>query len=216
MEPCPICGVSVKAENMLRHVEDNHPNHPDTGAIKQRIREEARYAQVRRTPSGPGIRPVHIAIVAGVILLVGGLAWAAPILFPPATIGPNSCISEPNTPYHIHVSLVVVIDGAQSPIPEETGIEPGCTHPLHTHSGEYDPATQPARIHVESPIAHDFTLGDFFVVWRQTLTPTQVLGCVASGSTVIEMIVNAAPSIAFGNLVLVDGQVIRITCGPSA
>jgi hypothetical protein len=156
----------------------------------------------------------------GIVLVIGGFVWAAPLLFPPATFGPESCISETQTPYHIHVGLTIVIDGSQVAIPWNTGIEPGCTHPLHTHDNEYDPSTQPARIHIESPVVQTFTLGDFFVVWgRRTLTPTQVLGCVAPPN-VISMTVDVGqgpvPSTAFGTLPLADGQQIRITCGPAA
>ncbi len=200
----------MKPENLLRHLDGNHPNHPEAQAIRRRIREEARHAPRTRPPARLRIRKVHVAVVAGVVLIGAGLVLAAPLFDPYRNFSIHSCISE-QTPYHIHVTLTIVTDGVQEIIPTNVGRTATCTKPLHTHDGEYVPQSQPARIHVESPVARAFTLRDFFTVWGRTFTPTQVVSCVGS----VTMTVNGTPSTAYGDLVLVDGLDIVISCTSS-
>ncbi len=45
-----------------------------------------------------------------------------------------------------------------------------CLYPLHVHDGE------PNIIHIESPIQKTYTLGNFFDIWGQPLSATQVMG----------------------------------------
>ena len=42
-----------------------------------------------------------------------------------------------------------------------------CFYWLHTHAAD-------GIIHIESPVQRTYTLGDFFDVWGQNLTPTRV------------------------------------------
>jgi hypothetical protein len=84
--------------------------------------------------------------------------------------------------FHIHVHLTVFVDGVARTIPYGIGI-PGaqasptpfgpyvaagsCFYWLHTHAAD-------GIIHIESPIQRNYTLGNFFDIWGQKLTPTQV------------------------------------------
>jgi hypothetical protein len=84
--------------------------------------------------------------------------------------------------FHIHAHLTVFVNGGPRVIPYGVGI-PGrqvsptpigpyvasgsCFYWLHTHAAD-------GIIHIESPVQRTFTLGDFFDVWGQTLSPTQV------------------------------------------
>lgn len=215
-ERCPICGVSVKVENLRRHVDANHPRHPDTPALKEKIRQEVRYAPEVRPSRAFRLRKVHMAVLAAVVLLGFGAYVAAPYLGPNSSFSIDSCISDASVVYHIHPKLSIIIHGTQSPIPYNIGNVPGCTKPVHTHDSGYDPATQPAIIHVESPVVRTFTLGDFFHVWGQVLTLTQVLTYANDGTNVVSMKVGGVSSSAFGNLVLADGQQIVISYGPAA
>lgn len=72
------------------------------------------------------------------------------------------------TAYHIHAHLSVLDHGKGVPIPEDVGrpLFQGCFYWLHTH-------TPDGIIHVESPVVHTFTLGDFFAIWGEPLTPHQ-------------------------------------------
>lgn len=213
-ERCPICNVPVKPENLVRHLDDNHPRHPEATALRQKIKEDARYAPPRRRSRGFRIRRTHVAAVAVVVLIGAGLYVAAPFFDPYYGFNRDSCIDEAAARYHIHPWLMIVIDGSPVIAPTNIGISGNCTKPVHTHDspGDVD-ATRGRKIHVESPLPREFTLGDFFAIWDETLSPSQILDCRAGAGRTIQMTVNEGQSTAFGNLVLQDGQDIRITCG---
>ncbi len=210
---CPICGVAVKAENLIRHLNDTHPRHPDTPALRERLRGEGRPSAPRRSAAPIHVRRWHIVVVLGIVVVVLVGAAVAPYLDPNRNFSVDSCINEFGVTYHIHVRLSVAIQGSLMPIPVNTGITSTCTKAIHTHA-DYDPNTEPAVIHVESPVARSFVLGDFFHVWEQPFSETRVLTCTADGTNVVRMTVNGAQSTAYGALVLADGQQIAITCGP--
>ncbi|MBI5466799.1 MAG: hypothetical protein HY975_01110 [Candidatus Kerfeldbacteria bacterium] len=79
-----------------------------------------------------------------------------------------SCTTDMATTFHIHSHLTILVDGTERPIPTDTGITNDCLHPLHTHDGT-------GVIHVEAPVKRDFTLGNFFTVWDEAYTLTQLL-----------------------------------------
>jgi hypothetical protein len=92
------------------------------------------------------------------------------------------CQSAEQVLFHIHVHLTVFVNGAPRRIPDGIGI-PGaqvsptsvgpfvaggsCFYWLHTHAAD-------GIIHIESPVQRVYTLGNFFDVWGQALTATQV------------------------------------------
>jgi hypothetical protein len=85
--------------------------------------------------------------------------------------------------YHIHVHLTIFVDGKARSIPYGIGIAPprmgtstpsgyfvtngSCFAWLHTHASD-------GIIHIESPSAKTYTLGDFFDIWGQPLGLNQV------------------------------------------
>jgi hypothetical protein len=214
MDRCPICGASVKPENLLRHLNDIHPRHPDMPAIRERLEKEGRETVPRRTDAPIRIRRWHVAIVASVVLLAAGGFLVAPYFDPNREFDRDSCITS--EVFHLHLTLHIFIDGNNHlPIPTNVGRTSTCIKPLHTHDGEYDPNTEGARIHVEGPVARSFTLGDFFHVWGKTLTSTRVDTCVEGGGRLLTMTVNGSQSSEYGALVLQEGQVIVLTCDPS-
>ncbi|MFA5895870.1 MAG: hypothetical protein WC985_03080 [Thermoplasmata archaeon] len=216
-ERCPICEVPVKAENLSRHLDANHPRDPRAKEIREEIRDDARYAPRAAGHMGLRLRKAHVAVIATVAFLVVGAYAAAPYFDPYRNFSADSCIVESQPlPIHIHPYLSIFIDGVRSPVPYNIGVSPTCVKAVHTHDTGYDPATQAAKIHVESPIVRDFTLSDFFRVWGRTLTPTQVLGCAADGTRVVTMTVDGFPSTAFGSLLLRDGAQIQLSCAPAA
>ena len=93
------------------------------------------------------------------------------------TCGPTEQLA-----YHIHQHLAVFNNGTLYQLPAGVGI-PGshaeetnegpiaagghCIYWLHTH-------TTDGVIHVESPTKRVYTLGNFFDIWHQPLTPHQV------------------------------------------
>jgi hypothetical protein len=77
--------------------------------------------------------------------------------------------------YHIHAHLSIFVDGQLQRIPTNVGIVPagnttaGCTYPLHTHDAS-------GKLHVEAPAPARFTLGQFFAIWGQPLSRSNVAG----------------------------------------
>jgi len=217
-EHCPICQVPVKPVNLLRHVQDNHPRHPEAVAVVQRIQEESRRAP-RPRPARPLTLPrKYIAIAVAVVLLAAGIYVLAPYLVSGSRVSPHTCVGVTQV-VHIHPRLSIVVFGSRFPIPYNIGIE-SCHKLLHTHENPtppegYVPDRDPAVIHVESHVRQDFYLSDFFSVWGQVLSPTQVLGYANDGTNVLTMTVDGFQSPAFGDLVLADGQAIALTYGPA-
>jgi len=84
--------------------------------------------------------------------------------------------------FHVHAHLTVFVDGTARQIPYGIGI-PGaqasptpagpyvgagsCFYWLHTHAAD-------GIIHIESPVARTYTLGDFFDVWGEKLGRAEV------------------------------------------
>jgi hypothetical protein len=103
------------------------------------------------------------------------------------TIDGISCrkLSNETVKYHVHVLVNVYVKGKLLRLPAGIGItEPrllekyptgkfydvglyNCLYWLHTHVAD-------GIIHVEAPAKKAFTLGEFFDIWNQPLTPSQV------------------------------------------
>jgi hypothetical protein len=89
------------------------------------------------------------------------------------------CLATEQLAYHIHAHLTLLVDGNPVLIPAGIGIAPPretqqgfvvggkCFYWLHTHDLS-------GVIHIESPTAQIYTLGQFFAVWGQPLSATQV------------------------------------------
>jgi hypothetical protein len=91
------------------------------------------------------------------------------------------CQSQEQALFHIHAHLAVDVDGQPAVVPAGIGTTPPveldpsgsfvvggrCLYWLHTHDAS-------GVIHIESPVARSFTLGDVFDIWHQPLGPSQV------------------------------------------
>lgn len=78
-----------------------------------------------------------------------------------------NCVSS--DAYHVHAHLAIIKDGQVLAIPQNIGLLPTCTYPLHTHNAT-------GVIHIEAPAPTRFTLGQFFAVWGQPLSYSNVAG----------------------------------------
>jgi hypothetical protein len=81
------------------------------------------------------------------------------------------CDAMEGTVVHIHQHLAIFDHGKPVGVPEDVGRPLGgnCFYWLHTH-------TPDGIIHVESPTVRTYTLGQFFAVWGQPLTRSDVAG----------------------------------------
>jgi hypothetical protein len=155
---CPICGVSVKSENLIRHLNDNHPRHPDTPALREKLKSEP-----GRTPRKASARPIHVrkwqvALVATIVL--GGigayyLVSAATQPFPCVTVAETQLL------YHWHAQMNIFSGGAPVTIPAYVGLSAVCAEPLHTHDAT-------GRIHIETNVNRLYSVSDFFRVWGKS------------------------------------------------
>lgn len=98
------------------------------------------------------------------------------------TVDGIQCEAFEQVTYHIHAHLAVFVNGAPRSIPYGIGVvtpavtqttqgpfaqATRCYYWLHTHAGD-------GIIHVESPTRRQYTLGDFFAIWRQPLSGQRV------------------------------------------
>ena len=92
------------------------------------------------------------------------------------------CETSERVTYHIHAHLAVYVDGKPRQVPFGIGIPDPvtqdangfpfvvsgkCFYWLHTHMSD-------GVLHVESPSERTYTLGEFFDIWGQPLSATQV------------------------------------------
>jgi hypothetical protein len=92
------------------------------------------------------------------------------------------CSSSEQTLFHVHAHLTVFVYGAARLVPYGIGIpnavaestpagpfvsSGSCFYWLHTHAAD-------GIIHIESPLQRRYTLGNFFDIWGQPLSSTEV------------------------------------------
>jgi len=184
---CPICGVVVKPQNLIRHIDSNHPRHPDATQLKEALWKELGRITSRRTGAPLRIRKAHLAVVAAIILVGAGAYYVAPYLTPSR---PFPCVAGTSV-YHWHPQLDIYSAGVPVTIPANIGIEAGCHQPLHTHDTS-------GQIHVETDRNRMYSIGDFFTVWGRAFgSPTQL---VVNGTSV-----NPTP-----NVIFYDQETIRL------
>jgi hypothetical protein len=128
--------------------------------------------------SQPSIGPEGIPLEQGAALAPAATTTQG------ATVDGVKCEAQEQVVYHIHAHLQVYVNGQPrtlpaaigmvGPVSEQTPYGPfygatKCYYFLHTHATD-------GVIHIESPTARIYMLGDFFDEWRQPLTPTDVAG----------------------------------------
>jgi hypothetical protein len=118
-------------------------------------------------------------------------------------------LREEGTAFHIHQHLDLFINGQSIPIPAEIGINRivRFISPVHTHDAS-------GTIHIESPEAARYTLGQFFDIWGVRLTPTCLGGYCATGEKSLRVYVNGSLVNAnIRNVVLEADQAIVLAYG---
>jgi hypothetical protein len=83
--------------------------------------------------------------------------------------------------FHIHSHLSIIVNGQAQAIAADTGIVStpslSCHYYIHTHD-------RSGKIHIEAPAAGTFTLGQYFAIWGQPLTASNVAGITGMTPTV--------------------------------
>jgi len=194
-ENCPVCGTSVKKDNLKGHSERVHPKRPGSAAGTQLV--------VKSVPVFRSHKKRNVLILALVVLAVTGVSVAA------------AQFSVANT-MRMHWHPILTITGSAVTVPAQIGIDQslwkdhsldqygiGGLSPLHTHDTS-------GTIHVESNTVRDFTLHEFLAVWGQPGDGSAIDGHPVTSLTV-DGVQQTSPT---GDVVLKDGQKIVMTLSP--
>jgi hypothetical protein len=195
MDRCPICDVAVRPENLVRHLNDIHPRHPDTPKLVEEFKTQPGRAAAR-APSRPfRVSGLQVSVLLVVVLLGVGTYYLLPYIN--GNVGtPLPCVSGTGAAYHWHTALVITSAGSPVTIPDDIGRQPAapCMEVLHTHNTD-------GLIHIEPDTpeqARVYTVADFFLVWGKPFgAPTG-------------MLVNGTPVTPSPSVGLYDQESIRI------
>ena len=150
-------------------------------------------AEARRQPRRLGLLLGGLAgllVIAGAIVVVNLLSSNSPTLLASTDgqaqgqpVDGISCDTSEQVVYHIHAHLAVYTNGKARIIPEGIGIVPP-TQVVQTSAGPFVVAgkcfywlhahTADGIIHIESPSQRVYTLGNYFDIWNQPLSATEV------------------------------------------
>lgn len=198
----------------------------------QRRQEQRRQQAVPKRPSRatwliPGIIIVLVLVAAAAFIVTQLNATATPTPIPTVAPAPVvdgiPCQTSEQVAYHIHQYLELFDNGKQLSLPADIGIPstvPGieqdatCLYWLHVHHA------YPNVIHVESPTARTYTLGNFFDIWKATKQYTDPpgdafltrLGVTSPGQ--IHVFVNGKPyTKGYRTVPLTSHEVIAVEIG---
>ncbi len=132
---------------------------------------------------------IVISVIAGSVLLLGGLLWLG-------SRGSNDPDVVSTSALHWHPQLRIYVKGEEVAIPQNLGL--GAVHnPIHTHDDL-------PLLHLEFSgrvTQDDLRLKNFFRVWGRDIT--------SLGSNVT-MTVNGEPNTELGNYIMRDGDKIEL------
>lgn len=148
-----------------------------------------------------------IAILVGVLLLRGETQAPRDYSVLSSRELALLCGKEAVGGLHTHPMIEIFANGQKIDVATNVGVSPTCMSALHTH-------TPDGVIHVESPDGRDFTLGDFFAVWKQPFSRNEVLTYKVDEANRIRVTVNGVEVDTFDNTVLRDGDKIAIYYEP--
>jgi hypothetical protein len=215
---------------LKQHFVNQHSNAKWPDAFETKLIEEKGLQTYKANLRPTQGSRTKLIIAVLLIVIVAGAAWIyLPSVFqtpanPQCASFPFSPIGDQALAVHDHALLLIYVNGQQVKIPVNVGEGDSgpCTQPLHVHATAPDTDV----IHIESPVARTYTLGDFFKVWAATPNmsgPTTVVfdqnhifNYAAGNGYELRMYVSGQQSTAFDSLVLQPHQVIVIVYGNSA
>jgi hypothetical protein len=134
---------------------------------KDRQNRSSKAVNQRKTKRLIVIGLIVVAISIGISLAVTSYKLL-PSSSSALSVDEIQCNASEQLLFHIHAHLDVFVNGQLMYIPPQIGIIPDkCIYWLHTHDNS-------GIIHIESPIKRDFTLGQFFDLWKSKLNDREV------------------------------------------
>ncbi len=231
MVECDRCHRKFATYAALKqHYSNQHPNAkwPDESDIKL---SEEKSLEAHRATLHPS-RTSHTKLIVASILIV--IVIGAALIYLPGifqTSANPACASFPfptnagqDLAEHYHAQVQIYVNGQQVQLPANIGEGDSgpCIQPLHVHAKSPDTSV----IHIESPQARTYTLGDFFKVWAATPniggpTPVvfnqkQIFSYNVGNGFELRVYVNGQESSVYDSLVLQAHMVIVIAYGNSA
>ena len=131
---------------------------------------------------------IVIGLIAAVAIAIG-LAVASSKFLSSSnasaqTVDGIQCNAVEQLLFHNHAHLDIFIGGQPYTVPSQIGIIPGkCIYWLHTHDDS-------GVIHIESPVTRNFTLGQFFDIWKKRFSNVQIFDNIANATNVMAVYVN--------------------------
>src|SRR5437762_14090931 len=109
MDRCPICDVAVRPENLIRHLNDIHPRHPDTAKLIEELKAEPGRIAARR-PSQPFRLSRRLVSVTVGLIPVGARGYYL-VTNLPAAGTPLPRLTGTASAYHWHTQLTTSSGG---------------------------------------------------------------------------------------------------------
>lgn len=199
---CPECDAFVKPENLPGHLRKAH-GMSEAASRVERSAPRPRGSQARR---GLPIW-VFVLILVAIVGVVGGVYLSSGPTAPPPPLPLNEmCVQHTGIGVHYHVYLHIVILGLEYSTPanmSNLGIEdPTCYRPVHTH-------TDLPLLHIELPQPRDVRLGDFFEIWGQPFSRSQIMSYYTDATHTIDFTVGGVPNSSYQDLLLADRQPLQ-------
>jgi hypothetical protein len=119
-------------------------------------------------------------------LSVGPAPWQPEYSFLAQRLAAYNFPQQTDVGYHVHADLKVYINGKQTTVPANLGIDPQgrFISPIHTHDTS-------GVVHMESTKFYPFTLGEFINIWGVKFTDNQLGQYKAGdGGNVLQLWVN--------------------------
>jgi len=133
-----------------------------------RRQQRARQTRLRILAAVAGLAAAAVVVLAVVAFTGGQTSQQVRGMATGATVDGIKCQTSEQVAYHIHAHLAIYASGDPQAVPAGIGIPGGkCLYWLHTHDAS-------GVIHVESPAQRAYTLGQFFDIWGQPLSTSQV------------------------------------------
>ncbi len=126
-----------------------------------------------------GLGILLVALVGLGMICVGSTVDSASSTVRPRApvIDDISCDTMEHLDMHIHAHLDIFIHGRIQTVPSDIGIiDNECIYWMHTHDDT-------GIIHIESPEKRNFTLGEFFDIWNQNFSSSQIFDNTVDGSS---------------------------------
>jgi hypothetical protein len=142
-------------------------------------------------------------VIAGTLALIVGMAFLGAKPRKPIDDVLTACVRHDGLGMHIHPHLSIIIDGQQRAIPANIGITNTCMRPVHTHD-------ETGTIHLEFPVEQDVRLSEFFRVWQQPFSRTEVLDRKVEEGDILKITVNGQETSELENLMMRDKEQIVI------